>query len=67
MEQRLNNLETKVAFQEALIQELRESLDDHWAIIDRLSKAVKDMQTKLAGVEPSPLLDAKDEGPPPHY
>ncbi|MBW2733211.1 MAG: SlyX family protein [Deltaproteobacteria bacterium] len=67
MEERLIDLETKAAFQEALIQELRASLDDHWLIIDRLSKEMKDMGAKLSVVEPLQLMDAKDEGPPPHY
>ena len=67
MEDRLINLETKVAYQEDLIQELRDSLDEHWQILDRLSREVKAMQTKLAAVDPPQVMDAKDESPPPHY
>lgn len=67
MEERVIKLETKVAYQEALLQELRSSLDEHWAIIDRLTKEMKDMHTKLSAAEPSQLMDAGSEGPPPHY
>jgi SlyX protein len=67
MEDRLINLETKLSYQEDAIRELRVALDEHWQIIDRLSTEMKAMQAKLSAVEPTQIIDAKDESPPPHY
>ncbi len=67
MEERLIKLEIKVAYQEELIQDLRDALDEHWHIIDGLSEEMKAMHAKLSTSDPSQMLDAKNEPPPPHY
>ena len=63
---RLNEIEIKLLHQEATTEELRQALDDHHLIIEKLQKELKDLKQKLSGPE-----DSSEIGPqlqkPPHY
>ncbi len=66
-EQRIVELETKLSFQERLIQELNEALTHQQRQLDILRHAVNTtcerLKTGLADVD-EPLIE---EVPPPHY
>lgn len=67
-EQRIEELETRVSFQEHTLNELSDALADARAEIARhsqlLARVVEEMKSaRGAGVS----VDAADEPPPPHY
>ncbi len=67
-EQRIEELETRVSFQEHALNELSDALADARAEIARhsqlLARVVEEMKSaRGAGVS----VDAADEPPPPHY
>lgn len=67
-EQRIEELETRVSFQEHALNELSDALADARAEISRhsqlLARVVEEMKSaRGAGVS----VDAADEPPPPHY
>ena len=66
-EDRLIELETKVAFQEDSIQKLTEAVNQHEKELYRLTREVKIMREHATSQSESQLADLDDEPPPPHY
>ena len=66
LQQRLVELETRVAFQEHALQELSDVATRQQAEIERLKSLLQQTQDRLRGVAP-PVADASEETPPPHY
>jgi SlyX protein len=67
MEERLIEMETKLAFQDNTIEELSDVVYKQQLQIDQLKKELTGVQEKLRVIEPS-LAGAKEEEPlPPHY
>ena len=63
-EERMQDLEIKLAFQDKLVRELDELVR---ALADRLTAAERELKTlKDAIVSPAPPVGAANE-PPPHY
>ena len=71
MHERLDDLETKFAFQEETINELREAVTAHQQQLLQMSREVEIMRAQLATFASSlGKLDeetAGEEPPPPHY
>jgi SlyX protein len=67
MENRLMDLETRVAFQEENLAELNETAVRQQREIDALRAELETMRSKLRELTPSPVGDAASEPPPPHY
>ena len=64
---RIDDLETRVAFQERTIEELNAMITAQWEKIDRLSRRydrLKDEFDEIAASRPNP---SASEPPPPHY
>jgi len=66
MENRLIELETKISYQEHLLQELNDVIASQQQQIDRLEKEMKRMREHLKGSD-SQLARPEEEAPPPHY
>ena len=66
-EQRLVELETRVAFQDDHIQELNRSLGLQQQRLERLASEVRDLRRQLRALERGQPEDRADEPPPPHY
>jgi SlyX protein len=64
---RLEELETRFAFQEHAMQELSQAYADQQRRIDVLEKAVRELREQLELVLPSLVADESEETPPPHY
>ncbi len=65
MEDRLIELEKKVAFQDQEIRDLTQGLTDQHKMIEDLTRRLKVLQDKM---DSGPLVkDADEEEPPPHY
>ena len=67
MEERLTELEVRVAFQDQTIQDLNEVVTRQQCEIDRLVKELETVKSLLAGLAPSMVIPQEDEKPPPHY
>ena len=67
LEQRLIELETRVAFQEHALNELSEALADARAEGSRTVELMRGMLSDLRKVRTELHADAADEPPPPHY
>jgi len=66
LQERLVELETRVAFQERAIQEMGDVVARQQTEIDRLTRLLKEIQDRLRGIS-APVAERSDETPPPHY
>jgi SlyX protein len=67
MQDRLAELETRVAFQEQTIHELNDVVTRQQGEIDRLSQGYDTLKRQLLELVPSLVVDPAEEPPPPHY
>ena len=64
---RLDELETRIAFQDDLINTLSEQVARQELDIRELWEAKKQLNTQLKEVSSSNIRKEEDESPPPHY
>ena len=64
---RIDELETKQAFQEYTIEELNEALTSQQLQIEKMQLQLKFLVGKVKGFEPSNMASEQEETPPPHY
>lgn len=67
MEDRLVDLESRVAFQDDAVHKLAATVAAQERQIFRLTKEVELLRAGLTALAPSLLQLPDDEGPPPHY
>jgi SlyX protein len=67
MNDRIIDLESRVAFQEEAIHTLSETLIEQQRTIDSLSRTLEMLGERLQALEPTPLQSGENEPPPPHY
>ena len=67
LEQRLIELETRLAFQEHALMELSEALADARVEGNRTAELMRGMLSDLRKVRTELYADAAEEPPPPHY
>ena len=67
LQAQIDELETKVAFQEHTIEELNSALTEQQFTIDKMQVQMKYMVGKVKGMEPSNMASETEETPPPHY
>lgn len=63
----IEELQTKVSFQEHTIDTLNEALTDQQYQIEKLQVQMRFVMEKVKGFEPSNIAKLSDETPPPHY
>lgn len=64
---RVIELETKIAFQEQMIEELNQALIQQQFALDKLQLQVRHLAEKLQGMAGSNVASRSEETPPPHY
>ncbi|OOF87282.1 SlyX protein [Rodentibacter ratti] len=67
LENRITELEMKVAFQEQLLEELNQALVQQQFDMDRMQLQLRYMANKLKDFHPSNIASQAEETPPPHY
>ncbi len=67
MEDRLAELEVRVAFQDRTIQELNDALTRQQRELVRLAREVETLQQQLRTLAPAWVASRDEETPPPHY
>ncbi|MBI6550161.1 SlyX family protein [Xenorhabdus lircayensis] len=66
-EQRFEQLETKLAYQEATIEELNQEVRKQQLETDRLKEHLRLMTERLKTHQTSIIAPLSEETPPPHY
>jgi SlyX protein len=66
-EQRLIELETKLAFQETTLNELNDIVTAQQKKIDILQAAIQELYERMKSMAEESIHDPADEPPPPHY
>jgi SlyX protein len=65
--ERLEKLETLVAFQDQTIEDLNKTMTDLWKETELLKRELSRLGSQLRDVEAHPALSVAPESPPPHY
>jgi SlyX protein len=65
--ERLEALETRIAYQDEIIEDLNKTVVAQWKEIDRLTRELAMLADRVARAEESAGSDPADEPPPPHY
>ncbi|PHM28848.1 SlyX family protein [Xenorhabdus budapestensis] len=67
IEQRFEQLETKLAYQEVTIEALNQEVRKQQVEIDKLKEHLKLMAERLKAHQSSIIAPLSEETPPPHY
>jgi len=67
MEDRIIELETKLAYQEDTIEELNQIVTKQQEELSILTLAVQKLHEQVKQIAPSNLVSIDQEAPPPHY
>lgn len=67
LENRVNDLECQLAFQEQTIEQLNDALSQQQLQLSRMQEQMTFMIGKIKSLGGSNLADQSEETPPPHY
>lgn len=65
--QAIEELQTKLAFQEHTIDELNEALTSQQHQLEKVQVQLRHVLDKVKAMEPSSIAKMSEETPPPHY
>ncbi|MGN6683030.1 MAG: SlyX family protein [Devosia sp.] len=65
--ERLERLETTVAYQDQAIEDLSKTVTAQWAEIGELKRLIGNLGERLRDIADNPVLAEPPEPPPPHY
>ena len=67
LRERLINLETKITYQDDIIDELNKVVTQQQNQLDKLLNKMENMSRMMTSVSESQIRDISQEVPPPHY
>jgi SlyX protein len=65
--ERIDDLETRIAYQDETIEALNKTVIEQWARLDEALGRIKLLESRMREVQVSTIRDASEETPPPHY
>ena len=65
--ERLEKLETTVAYQEQAIEDLNKTVTEQWSEIAQLKRLFGNLGDRVREIADNPALSEPPEPPPPHY
>ncbi|HGE6056249.1 TPA: SlyX family protein [Vibrio cholerae] len=67
LQERIEDLECKLAFQEQTIETLNDALTQQQLLLSKMQDQMKYVVGKVKNMDTSTLADPEHETPPPHY
>ncbi|EGR4177333.1 SlyX family protein [Vibrio cholerae] len=67
LQERIDDLECKLAFQEQTIETLNDALTQQQLLLSKMQDQMKYVVGKVKNMDTSTLADPAHETPPPHY
>lgn len=67
MDDRITELETKLAYQEAALQSMSDEMAVQQKLIESLLVDIEQLKKEVRAGLPSPMMKPSEEPPPPHY
>jgi SlyX protein len=67
LQQRIEQLEFQVSFQEQTISDLNDALSQQQLLISKMQDQMKYVVGKVKNMDSSSMADVSEETPPPHY
>ncbi|MCG7496952.1 SlyX family protein [Vibrio sp. Of7-15] len=67
LQEKIDDLECRLAFQEQTIEELNDALSQQQLLINLMQDQMKYVVGKVKNMDTSNLADPSEETPPPHY
>ncbi len=67
MAARIDDLETRIAYQDETIEALNKTIIEQWARLDEALARIKLLESRMREVQVSTIRDPSEETPPPHY
>lgn len=67
LDKRVEELETKITFQDDLIEQLNQSIITQQQDIRRLTLLIERLNSQIEDIRQPDIADASQETPPPHY
>ncbi|NMP15996.1 SlyX family protein [Thalassotalea sp. Y01] len=67
LQDRIDNLEAKIAFQDDVIEQLNIEITAHQESISHLKDQLNLVVDKVKSMNASQIANPEDEAPPPHY
>lgn len=67
LQEKIDDLEMKIAFQEHTIELLNDALTDQQKQLEAIQRQMQFLLGKMQGLTPSLLASESEETPPPHY
>jgi SlyX protein len=65
--ERIEKLETTIAYQEQAIEDLNQTITTQWAEITALKRLLGNLGDRVREIADNPALTEAPEPPPPHY
>jgi len=64
---KIANLETRIAFQDDIIEDLNKTITGQWDEFDKLRRQISRLNAQISDLQSTGEISDNGEPPPPHY